>query len=559
MNFLQLFRLLSIYGTKHFKLLYLLILSLFLTGLSIGMLGLTIKSFIDRGFLNANHLNYSVLKFIFFAILLGISTAIRIFSVNLFSERLCATVKEDVYKKILHFPIAKFDKDGSSQWINFVSNDIDVAINAISINSSIIMRNIAMFFSATTLLIIGSWRLSMIILLILPIILGIISFFGYRLRNKITSMKSIKNKLFLHFNETISYIKTIKIFSGFQKESEKLLNFNKEILSFSKYLYIFRGFFIGLMMILMLTSIATVLYFGGKSVILGVMTIGALSSFIFNSIICATSVGGMIESFSEIGKHYPIFSKLKDMINHEIPHQISDNRDNLLENFQKIIINNLSFQYANNENYAFKKINFEIIRGEKIAIIGKSGAGKTSFTNILLKFYENYEGEIGFYLNDEEKIELQEFIDSERYLENFSTVTQETNLFSDTIYNNITYGAKNIDSNEIDFLLKALNLYDYLNSLPNKLETKIGDQSTQLSIGQKQRLLIARALLKKAQILILDESTSALDEGNEKALYNLLFDSKYKDLTMIIITHKLNFLSKMNKVIDFSKKDHFIQ
>jgi ATP-binding cassette subfamily B protein len=524
------------------------------------MLGLTIKSFIDNGISNMQSLNSSVIKFIFFSLLLGIATSIRIFSVNLFSENLCAAVKEDAYQKILHFPINKFDKDGSSQWINFISNDIDVAINSISTNSSIILRNIAMFLSATTLLILGSWKLSLVILLIIPVILAIISFFGYQLRNKISLMKNIKNKLFLHFNETISYIKTVKIFSGFSSESKKLSKYNQEILSFAKSLFAFRGFFIGLMIVLMLLSIASVLYFGGKSVILGLMTIGTLSSFIFNSIICATSVGGIIECFAEIGKNSPSFEKLKNIIHF----QSSQNKEksiadeNLLRNFEKIIIKNLSFKYENNENYAFSNINFEIKKGEKIAIIGKSGSGKTSFTNILLKFYSNYDGEILFSFDNENTIEIKEFVDSDKYLANFSAVTQETNLFSDTIYNNITYGLESVDSNEIDFLLKALNLYEYFNSLPNKLETKIGDQSTQLSIGQKQRILIVRALLKKSSILILDESTSALDEENEKSLYELLFDEKYKDLTMIIITHKLHFLNKMRRVIDFSNQNNFL-
>ena len=549
MNFLQLLNLLSIYGQKHFKLLYLLLLSLFLTGFSIGMLGLTIKSFIDNGFVNQATLNQSVCKFIFFSITLGLSTAIRIFSINLFSERLCATAKEDIYKKILHFPIQKFDKDGTSQWINFISNDIDTAINAMSTNSSIILRNIAMFFSATALLIIGSWRLSLIILLILPVVLAIISFFGYKLRNKITSMKVIKNRLFLHFNETISYIKTIKIFSGFSIESTKLFHFNQDILFFAKTLFAFRGFFIGLMMVLMLTSIATVLYFGGQNVILGVMTIGALSSFIFNSIICATSVGGIIESFAEIGKNYPTFMKLNDISNYkseDIKYSINES-----QKLKKIEIKNLSFKYENNDDYAFQNINFDIQMGEKIAIVGKSGSGKTSFTNILLKFYENYEGEVSFHWKDGNSIEMKEFSSNDEYLPRFSAVTQETNLFSDTIYNNITYGAKDANQEEIEFILKTLNLYDYLNSLPNKLETKIGDQSIQLSIGQKQRILIARALLKRAQILILDEPTSALDEENEKALYSLLLNERYRNMTMIVITHKINFLSKMSKVIDF--------
>lgn len=517
------------------------------------MLGLTIKLLIDHGFSNKVNLNNAVANFIFFSVLFGLATAMRIFSTNFLSEKLTASVKEDAYEKILNFPVEKFDNDGQSQWINFISNDIGSAISNVSGNISVILRNMAMFVGSVILLIIGSWKLSLVVLLIMPIILTIITFFGYKLRNKILSMKGIKNVLFLHFNETISFIKTVKLFSGKKLESEKLITFDKKIIDFAKSLYTLRGFFVGLMITLMLFSIAAVLYFGGKNVVAELMTIGALSSFIFHSITSAISVGGIIESISDIGKNYSIFVKLQEIMDYKISDHIVDPNENSMNSFNKIIFKNLSFRYPRNNDHAFKNVNFEINRNEKISIVGKSGSGKTSIINILLRFYDNYDGEIIFCCENDKKIEAREFLNMDKYLENFAVVTQEIHLFSDTIYNNLTYGTKNPDINEIDFLLKALNLHDYLYSLPEKLDTKIGDQSAQLSTGQKQRILIIRALLRKAKILILDESTSALDEDNEEDFYDLLFSEKCNNLTIIFITHKLNFLNKMDRVVSLDQ------
>ncbi len=554
MNFPQLLRQLFIYSKQHIKLFYFLIFGLICTGFSISMLGVTIKTFIDNSFLNEENLHHAVFNFTAFSILLGFATAIRIFSVNLFSEKLCATIKTQLYEKILHFPIKKFDKDGQSQWINFISSDLDASINAITSNSSIILRNIVMFCSAAIFLATNNWRLALIVLAVIPIILSIISFFGYKLRNKIVKMKAIKNNLFLLFNETISNVKTVKLFSGFNLELKKLNALYNQILEFAQPLFVLRGFFIGLMMSLMLISISVVLYFGGKDVVLGKITIGSLSSFIFYAIIAASSIGGIIECFSEIGKNHAIFLKIQEILNYE-DGRIASIVIEPSHAIQSIIIRNLSFKYENSENYAFENINLTIKKGEKIAIIGQSGSGKTSLANLLLKLYDDYDGDILLSYDDGLKIELKNIIEIENYQKHFSALTQEIFLFSDTIYNNITYGSQNVDKNEIDFLLRKLNLYDFICGLPNGLETKIGDQSIQFSVGQKQRILIIRALLKQSQLLILDEPSSALDEDNEKKLYDLLlYDEKYKNRTIIFITHKLNFTSKMDQIIDLSKK-----
>jgi ATP-binding cassette subfamily B protein len=550
MHFFKFFKSLFKHGKEHFSLLYFLFLGLALTGVSIAMLGLTIKNFVDYGFIDRNSLHNTVLKFVIFSLLLGLGTFFRIFSINLFSEKLCASVKEIVYKKSLNFPIKKYDLDGQSQWINFLSNDIDTGVTAINTNLSLILRNITMFFGAAVLLVMNSWQLSIIVLCVVPIILVIISFFGYKLRHKIVEMKGLKNSLFLHLNETISFIKTVKTFNQENYEVNRLRTIYKKIIDFAMSLFLLRGFFLGLMIVLMLMSIATVIYFGGSYVVSGAMTIGALSAFIFHSIICASSVGGIIESFSEIFKNRPIFGKLQDILDEN--DKIDDGEELKVTNNIGLKIENLKFFYINNDHCpVLNNINLEIKFRSKIAIIGSSGSGKSTIINLLLRFYDNYEGNILLF-NDNAKQEIRNIKLSE-YRNLFGLVQQEVNLFSDTLYNNLIYGCnREVDEGEIWNLLEKMNLSDFVNGLENKLQTRFGDQSIQISGGQKQRIGIVRALLKKPKILILDEATSALDNNNEQEIYKILFSDNFQDLTVIIVTHRLFNIQKMDEIIIMS-------
>jgi ATP-binding cassette subfamily B protein len=551
MNFFKFFRSIFKYGKDHFGLLYILFLGLILTGVSIAMLGLTIKNFVDYGFLDSANLKGTILKFVFFSILLGLGTFCRIFSINLFSEKLCASVKEVVYRKLLNFPITKYDIDGQSQWINFISNDIDTGVTAINTNISLILRNITMFIGSAALLIMNSWKLSIIVLCVVPVILSIISFFGYKLRHRIAEMKSLKNNLFLHFNETISFIKMVKIFNQEDHEVDRLRAIYKKVLEFAMSLFLLRGFFLGLMIVLMLMSIATVIYFGGGYVISGVMTVGALSAFIFNSIICASTVGSAIEAISDITKNRPIFQKLQDILSEN--YDIKSGEKLEISEKINIRIEDLKFFYPNNSHSpVLNNINLEIKNGTKVAIIGSSGSGKSTLINLFLRFYENYEGKISLY--NDSKIQEVRDINLFEYRDLFVVVQQDVHIFSDTVYNNLVYGCKNdVSEDEIWQLLEKMNLKNFFNGMKNKLQTKIGDKSIQISGGQKQRIGIVRALLKKPKILILDEATSALDNANEQEIYNILFSENFKDLTVIVVTHRLFNIQKMDEIIMMSE------
>ena len=550
MHFFKFFKYIVKHGKEHFSLFYFLLLGLILTGASIAMLGLTIKNFIDYGFSDDKNLHITVLKFVIFSFLLGFGTFFRIFSINLFSEKLCSSIKEVIYRKSLNFPMKKYDLDGHSQWINFLSNDIDTGVTAINTNLSLILRNITMFLGAAVLLVMNSWKLSIIVLCVVPIILLIISFFGYKLRHKIVEMKGLKNSLFLHFNETISFIKTVKTFNQEDYEVNRLRAIYKKIIDFAMSLFLLRGFFLGLMIVLMLMSIATVIYFGGGYVVSGIMTIGALSAFIFHSIICASSVGGIIESVSDIAKNRPIFAKLEDILGEN--YNIDNGEELKIKNNISLKIENLKFFYLNNDHYpVLNDINLEIKSHSKIAIIGPSGSGKSTIVNLLLRFYDNYDGNIILF-NADVSQEIRK-INLIEYRDLFGVVHQEVNLFSDTLYNNLIYGCNcEVDESEIWNLLEKMNLSDFVNGLQNKLQTRFGDQSIQISGGQKQRIGIVRALLKKPKILILDEATSALDNNNEQEIYNILFSDSFKDLTVIIVTHRLFNIQKMDEIVIMS-------
>ena len=547
MNLVKFFSSIFQYSRGNFHLIYLLIAGLIIAGVSVAALGLTIKQLIDEGFSLGANLANSTIKFLFFSLLLSCATFLRIFSVNLFSERLCAAIKNIVYKKILSFPIEKYDSDGQSRWINFVTNDVDTGITSININLSLILRNCAMFIGSILLLALNSWKLSLVVLAVVPMIMLIISILGYKLRKKITEMKNKKDELFLHFNETILFIKTVKAFGAENRESLRLSNIYKKILSSALPLFLLRGIFISSMIFLMLISISAVIYIGGRLVLVNEMTIGSLSSFIFQSIIAASSIGGIIESISEITKNRPIFLRIEEILNFQ--EKLIKKENLLVKEKINLLFKDIEFSYQNNsEKLVISNFTLNILSGEKIAIVGQSGSGKSTIVNLILRFYENYKGEI--LISDGAITQEIRTIDLNEYRNLLGVIQQDVYLFSGTILQNLTYGCENFDDNILQSLLDKLDMRNFIDSLPGKLNTKIGDKSIQISGGQKQRIGIIRALLRNPKILICDESSSALDNENELRFYNLLFEPQYSKMSVILITHRLSHLDRMNKVIE---------
>ncbi len=552
-NFIKIFLFLIKESKPNKLLFFLLFIAFLLIPLSITSLGIFIKNFIDKAFILSNsgsynsdiiynNLNKYTLYFIGTILVLGFASSIRVFVVNYLNDFIISKIKEKIFEKILDLDIKTFDSYGKNFFKTLLGFDIEEVITSINLKLSLIARNIGLFFGSIILLLSNNFRLSAIIIIAIIFVLFFISIMGIKLRKSIKNLKLMKNDIFLYLDESISFIKLIKI-SNFSKNQVGYLEKNNEkIIKNAFILYIFRGFFIGFIIISLLLTIVLTIYLGSIMIINNSLTPGLLSSFIFYALLASTSLGGIIESFFEISKYKLNLEKIYNVLSINL--KIDSIASMRISHFEKIEFKSVSFSY-DLYSKVINDISFEINRGEKIAIIGPSGSGKTTILNLILGFFVIESGSI--ILND--KYHIND-LNKESYYDLIAFLSQEVEIFSSTIYDNMTYGAKNVDQELLNNLIDRFNLREFIENQKDKIHTRIGDMNgLKLSGGQKQRIGIIRALLKKPHILVLDESTASLDSENESEIYNLLLSDQNKDLTIIFVTHRLSFLDSMNKVI----------
>ncbi len=393
------------------------------------------------------------------------------------------------------------------------------------------------------LLFIINIKFTILVLVIIPIS----GFFSYKVGQSIrrkSKRTSIQSAGILNIiKETLNNIKIVKIFNlentenkNFIKENNKYFNliFNQSKLS---HLLTPINETIGLIVGILL------IWFGGISV----LEDGTMKSEDFIKFILL--LFAMLQPIRKLANVNVLFQN--GIAAAERVFTIFDNEDKIkesntpvkIDSFKKSInFKNVNFKYENNNNTILEDINFEIIKGQTIAIVGKSGAGKTTLTDLLPRFYDPTEGDIFVDSLNLKDLALKDL----RNL--FGIVTQNVILFNDTIRNNIIQGNENASDADITKAIKSSNLEDLIDKLDHGLDTYIGENGVKLSGGEKQRLSIARALIKNPDILILDEATASLDSESEKKVHAAI-DNIIIDRTVIIIAHRLSTIVNANKIL----------
>ncbi len=393
------------------------------------------------------------------------------------------------------------------------------------------------------MLFIISGKLTLFILLTVPISAYIISKLGQSIRRKaMRSSLSIAGLMNI-LQETMGGIRIVKAFvmekfeiQRFLKENRKYFNltFKQENMrNLTTPINDLIGVFLGVFL----------LWIGGREVIVhGTLSPDGFIRFIiylFAMLQPARKLGNVYSQI-QIGlasaeRVFTITDVLPDIND-------SENPENLSEFKESIEFENVSFHYENSDQSSLSNISLEIPRGEVLALVGSSGAGKTTFADLIPRFYEVSEGTITIDGKDIRNVSLSQL----RRL--MGIVSQETILFNDTVFNNISYGLPEASQDDITKAAKASNALEFINALPDGFGTIIGEKGTRLSGGQRQRLSIARAILKNPDILILDEATSALDTESERKVQGAI-DNLVKDRTVIVIAHRLSTITKAHRII----------
>ena len=462
------------------------------------------------------------------------------------STRICQKIRNQLYKHITRLSISYFNESKGGELISRIVFDVNNINNALS-NINQFVREPLVFVGLLFYIFYINWKLSLIAILAAPLITILLSNLGKHSKRYATIIQENMARISSVLSESFSGIRIIKSFNLERFMHNQFIQLNRKLslvsLKSARVEEISRP---GMELITGI-SIAAVIYYGGLEVMKGQMTTGEVMAFFTALALMANAV----RSFGEIGIRYNqclsslerIFSILDEKSSIREPLKAAH-----IKPFQHSIkFENISFSYLEKGKKIIKNFSLEIKKDETVAIVGASGVGKTTLLGLLCRFYEPQEGRILI-----DGVDIKNY-KSKNIREQISIVTQETFLFHDSILMNIKLGSdmKKTEEEVIE-AAKAAQAWKFIEKMPEKLNTVIGDRGQRISGGEQQRISIARAILKNAPILLLDEATSSLDTENEILLQKGL-SYLMEDKTSIIVTHRLSTIRKADRIVLIEK------
>lgn len=495
-------------------------------------------------FLDLNNVTSVALAlFILFAIQ-ALFSFFRVVIFNNVTENSLRDLRNDAFSKMVFMPMDFFNANKVGELTSRVSSDITQIQETLRTTIAEFFRQIVIIVGGIAFLFFISWKLALIMLATVPVMALIAVFFGRYIRRLSKEAQNFSAHSNAIVEEALTGITNVKAFTNeyfninrFRKNTQELRDLNVRS-------GVWRGLFVSFIIFCLFGAIVFIVWQGL------LMTQGAnptlskegFYQFVLFTIMMGASVGSLPDLYANIQKAIGATENLMDIINgkSELELHLGTQKSAIVG---EIEFETVQFAYPQRKDMdVLNGISFKVLRNQTLAIVGASGAGKTTITNLLLGFYPVDEGRVlidGVATSDYDLNYLRE---------NMAIVPQDVLLFSGSILENIRFGSTSATDEQVITAAKQANAWEFIDSFPDKMQTEVGDRGIQLSGGQKQRIAIARAILKNPRILILDEATSALDSESEKLVQDALANLM-KDRTSLVIAHRLSTIRKADLIL----------
>jgi len=507
-----------------------------------------VRIIVDQGFVAAstNMLNQAIIGFLVIALLQAIGTFARFYWVSWLGERVTADLRKAVFSHIIGLHPAYFEANLSGEIQSRITTDTTLIQSVIGSSASIALRNLLLLLGGIVFLFITNPRLTSVVLICIPLVIGPIMFFGRKVRRLSRNSQDEIANVGAYVGESIQQIKTVQAYTHeaddrtrFAEHVEKAFNVALQRIKTNSIL-------ITAVMSLVFVAIGALIWVGGRDVINGLMSAGELTAFVIYAVMVAMAVAAISGVIAELQRAAGALERLMDLLHAENEIEAPENpRSFNGKPSGALALEKLTFAYpSRRQTLAIDDVSLAIEPGENVALVGPSGAGKSTLFDLILRFYDPNSGAIrldGIDIRELDPLELRSHI---------AVVSQQPAMFTGNVWENIRYGRPEAGNEEVRKAAELAYADNFIEQLPEKYDSFLGESGVRLSGGQKQRIAIARAILKDPEILLLDEATSALDAESERQV-QMALEGLMRNRTSLIIAHRLATVKNVDRIVVF--------
>lgn len=509
------------------------------------VIGQGLKVVIDRGFAggDAQALNHALFFLLAVVAVMAAATYTRFYLISWLGERVIADLRREVFGRILRLSPGWFEQARTGEIISRLTTDTALLEQVMGTSVSMALRNALTGIGALLMLMVTSWKLTALVLLTVPVVIGPIVLFGRRVRALSRASQDRVADLGAHVDEALHEIRTVQAYVHEHEEQRLFARRIEDAFATARRRIRVRAALIAAVILLVFAGIAVILWIGGHDVLAGRISAGELSAFVFYAAIVAAAAGAISEVIGDLQRGAGAAERLLEILGAEPQIQSPPQPVPLPEPpVGRVTFERVTFFYpARPSVAALDDLSLEVSPGEKLALVGPSGAGKSTVFQLLLRFYDPTAGAVRL-----DGVDLR-LADPAAVRSRIAIVSQEPAIFAASVAGNVRYGRPEAGDEEVRAACEAAFAAEFIARLPEGYDTYLGERGVRLSGGQRQRLAIARAILSDRPILLLDEATSALDSESEsmvqRALARLMLGR-----TVLIIAHRLSTVKSADRI-----------